>query len=85
MIFSVEDARDNVPTMPPPAREDFEIWPEQEKDACSEFRKIRSYHPPAAQLKTTWGFFVLIRYLVLDGYLEKDFPKYGVTPFGDAS
>ncbi|MCW5781952.1 MAG: hypothetical protein KIT39_01435 [Nitrospirales bacterium] len=56
MVFSDGDVWDYVRAMTPPTREHFEIWPEQEKDDCEGFRKIRAYHPPAAQLKTTWGF-----------------------------
>ena len=55
VVFSDGDVWDYVRAMTPPTREHFEIWPEQEKDNCEGFRKIRSYHPPAAQLKATWG------------------------------
>ena len=56
IVFSDGDVWDYVRAMTPPTKEFFEIWPEQEKDDCEGYRKIRAYHPPAAQLKTTWGF-----------------------------
>ena len=56
VVFSDGDVWDYVRTMIPPTEQLFEIWPEKEKDDCEGFRKIRAYHPPAAQLKTTWGF-----------------------------
>ena len=56
IVFSDGDVWDYVRAMTPPTKEFFEIWPEQEKDDCEGYRKIRAYHPPVAQLKTTWGF-----------------------------
>ncbi len=56
VVFSDGDVWDYVRAMTPPTREHFEIWPEQEKDDCEGFREILTYHPLAAQLKTTWGF-----------------------------
>lgn len=56
VVFSDGDVWDYVRAMIPPTKEHVEIWPEKEKDDCEGFRKIRAYHPPAAQLKTTWGF-----------------------------
>lgn len=48
IVFSDGDVWDDVRTMTPPTREHFEIWPEQEKDDCEGFQKIRAYHPPVA-------------------------------------
>ena len=56
IVFSDGDVWDYVRAMTPPTKEFFEIWPEQEKDDCEGYRKIRAYHPPVAQLKTMWGF-----------------------------
>ena len=56
VVFSDGDVWDSVRALTPPTREPFEIWPEQEKDDCEGFRKIRAYHLPSAQLKATWGF-----------------------------
>lgn len=56
VVFSDGDVWDYVRSMTPPTRAHVEIWLEQENDDCEGFRKIRAYHPPAAQLKDTWGF-----------------------------
>ena len=56
VVFSDGDVWDYVRAMTPPTCEHVEIWPEQEKDDCEGFRKIRAYHPPEAQLKAIWGF-----------------------------
>jgi hypothetical protein len=56
VVFSDGDVWDYVRSMIPPTEELFEIWPEREKDDSEGFRKIRAYHPPASQLKNTWGF-----------------------------
>ncbi|MFZ1747424.1 MAG: hypothetical protein WBO24_11360 [Nitrospirales bacterium] len=56
VVFRDGDVWDYVRAMTPPTKEHIDIWPEQEKDDCEGFRKIRPYHQPPAQLKATWGF-----------------------------
>ena len=56
VVFSDGDVWDYVRKMISPTGETYEIWPENERDDCDGFRRIRAYHPPPNHLRDTWGF-----------------------------
>lgn len=56
VVFSDGDAWDYIDAITAPSGEQFPLWPDDRARDSEELIKLRSYHPPANQSTSIWGF-----------------------------
>lgn len=56
VVFSDGDAWDYIDSVTAPTGDQFPLWSDEPARDAEGIIKLRSYHPPADQVTTTWGF-----------------------------